>query len=192
MIDAKKAKSRVYYNLLLQNITKPPTATTNWVTILNTNNEQYLQSYGMHKQGIKNTKLLAFQYKLLNNILATNDNLYKWKCKPNPLCSYCDFDDTNIHCLWECNTTKNWLDQCMTILDKRITCNEYILGTPDNALNHLLLLTKYYIWKKRSQEEIYSSFEYRSIIKQPILADQCSLSQQCFRIKWSNFTHLLE
>ena len=57
--------------------------------------------------------LLTFHYKVLNDIVASGDNLFKWKIKDSEKCQYCNEKDTLLHCLWECPKSKDWLENCL-------------------------------------------------------------------------------
>ena len=47
-------------------------------------------------------RLKQFRYKLINNIINTNENVFRWKILPSPLClscyTYCDLDHFFISC----------------------------------------------------------------------------------------------
>ena len=69
----------------------------------------YLDSLKSMKIVVKEQKLLIFHYKVLNNIVNSGDNLFKWKIKDSEKCQFCNNKDSLLHCLWECPKSKTGL-----------------------------------------------------------------------------------
>ena len=95
------------------------------------------------------TKIREFQYKLLNNVVFTNDKLFRFKMIDSP---------SPEHLFFHCNVTKTFwnLLSSWLIKQKIITTSlalENVLFGVLNAiedfliLNHLLLLAKFYIYR---------------------------------------------
>jgi len=57
------------------------------------------------------TKIRECQYKILNDIVYTNDKLFRFKMIESPLCSFCQKEDESLeHLLFHCKITKDfWL-----------------------------------------------------------------------------------
>ena len=105
------------------------------------------------------TKIREFQYKLLNDIVFTNEKLFRFKMIDSPLCSFCKKDVESLenllfHCtfvesFWK--TFTSWLtNQNITL--ETLTLVNILFGVyyenKDNIiLNHLILMAKFYIYK---------------------------------------------
>ena len=105
---------------------------------------------------------------MLNRILNCNENLYKWKIKPDNICIYCDKIDTIEHHLYECDESKyfwkrleNWMRNNLDVSFPLTIC-EIIFGIQINInsdialINYLTLIGKWYINNMRNNEtELY-------------------------------------
>ena len=110
-----------------------------------------------------------FQYKILNNILYLNKQLFIFNKKDTKLCSYCKLQDETInHIFVECKfAIKLWSDlrhYCQNsfvipILNPQSAIFGFFETGPDLVilLNHILLLYKYYIYSSRDSSKL--SFE---------------------------------
>ena len=53
------------------------------------------------------TKIREPQYKVLNNIVFTNERLFKWGLSDSPLCTFCKQEVESFeHIFFYCNVTK--------------------------------------------------------------------------------------
>ena len=113
-----------------------------------------------------------FQYKILNNILYLNKQLFIFNKKDTKLCSYCKLQDETInHIFVECKfAIKLWSDlrhcQCsfgIPILNPQTATFRFFEIDPDLVilLNHLLLLNIYYIYLSRDS----SKFSFAALLK---------------------------
>ena len=57
-------------------------------------------------QAVKESKLTEFNYKLLHNLIPHRYNLYKWKLRDNPLCSFDGEIQDNVHLFVTCKKTQ--------------------------------------------------------------------------------------
>ena len=111
------------------------------------------------------TNLRVFQYKILNNILYLNEQLFIFNKKETKLCSYCRLQDETInHIFVECKfAIKLWCDlrhycQCsfdIPILNPQSATFDFFEMDPDFViiLNQMLLLYKYYIYLSRDSSK---------------------------------------
>ena len=54
------------------------------------------------------TNLRIFQYKVLNNVLYLNENVFKFKIVSSLLCPFCNSEnETPRHLFYSCNQTKS-------------------------------------------------------------------------------------
>ena len=105
------------------------------------------------------TKTREFQYKLLNNIVFTNDKLFRFKMIDSPLCAFCQTEvESPEHLFFHCNVTKSfWQLLCSWMSEQKVistplTLENVIFGVFNivedfHILNHIILLAKYYIYK---------------------------------------------
>ena len=195
-IDIKKAKSRIYYDIFIEYDFEYPTYMNKLCTALNVEHEIYLESFPTTRKYVKETKLQVFQYKVLNNIIATNRNLFIWKIKENELCKFCGETDTLLHCLWECSETQKWLQECIKVWSNNtnnlldISKVEFLMGCQNCTMNHVFLITKYYIWKTRFYNKMFNVNAYCCDLKHRIIEEKHRLSSQKFISKWNQFNHL--
>ena len=104
------------------------------------------------------TKTREFQYKLLNNIVFTNEKLFRFKMIDSPLCAFCQTEvESPEHLFFHCNVTKSfwqlpssWSSEQMVNLTSLTLENVFFgvfHGVEDfHVVNHIILLAKYYIY----------------------------------------------
>ena len=95
-------------------------------------------------------KIAEFNYKMLNNILPTGDNLYKWKKVPTPNCIYCGFETHNLqHLFWDCSHLNSLWNIISSILNIEITWELLVIGTNKNKnFNTILSLICFIVYKR--------------------------------------------
>ena len=132
----------------------------------------------------------------MNNIVSSGDNLFKWKINDSDKCQFCNDKDTLLHCLWECPKSKYWLENCLLYVSNENesyeinSTIEYLLGRNNAPLDHILLFTKFFIWKIRFYSEKFYMRAYKSNLKYRILLEKGCLSDAKSVKKWSSFKHL--
>jgi hypothetical protein len=106
---------------------------------------------------VRDTKLRAFQYKVLYNLIICKAYLNKIGKADTDLCDKCNQPDLLTHFLYDCNETKNfwinfstWWENTTqeTIL---ITRNDTILGllNASDTLNACVLFAKWFIYREK-------------------------------------------
>ena len=101
------------------------------------------------------TKIREFQYKLLNNIVFTNDKLFRFKMIDSPFCAFCQTEVESLEHLifFHCNVTKTFWNLLSSRLIKQkiiatsLTLENVLFGVFNVIedfliLSHLLLLAK--------------------------------------------------
>ena len=197
-INITSAKSRAFYNEFILLKTHEPSALNTWVNEINTGEQEFYESFPHTKDSFSETKLLDFQYKVLNGYLAVGTTLCKWQVRENSLCKVCSGTDSIVHCLFSCQQTQRSLKEVYDYLSF-CECGEFdftekdiILGVPDIAINMLLLITKQYIWKVRYFDLKFNLYSLRIEFFKRVLIDKKRLSNQKFEAKWSNYHKLIE
>ena len=103
----------------------------------------------------------VFQYRLLNNVLYFNDQLFKMKLVVTPLCSLCNkFTESAIHFLSECRSTQtlwnkmqHWLHIGLLPLNPQNAMLGFFEAPNSsdlNVTNHILLIFKKALYNKRN------------------------------------------
>ena len=160
--DITRMTSKSIYSTLVKRIQISPTAQSKFNSEYNiSGNIDWKNIYLLPGRVTLDTRMRAFQYKILNRILYTNKILYKMNLVPSPMCTFCgDHEETLEHLLISCTYTKNfwlsvisWLNTYNMKIDKldEVTI---LFGISDNnpgncLLNHKIILGKYTIYSCR-------------------------------------------
>ena len=120
--------------------------------------------YELIYKNMQDSRLCAFQLKLLYRILATNKMLNIWDIKSSKLCRFCCEDTESIdHLLWYCpqvacfwSQVQGWLK--MHSIDLKLTLEILLLGDLErpcqSITNILILLVKVFIFNSQSVDSI--------------------------------------
>ena len=79
IIDISKAKSKTFYDIFIDYDFVYPTFMQKICEDFDIEPKVYLDSLKIMKIFVKERKLLTFHYKVLNNIVASGDDLFKWR-----------------------------------------------------------------------------------------------------------------
>jgi len=115
--------------------------------------------YELPVQVTMENKLRCFQYKVIHDILPTNNKLYKMKLKASQLsCDCCSQPYENLlHLLYECPRTQTFWQMVITWWNEKRS-ETVALNVPDilygykpesnlfQALNHFVIFGKYHIY----------------------------------------------
>lgn len=123
--------------------------------------EQNISTKAVYELPFKVTmenKLRCFQYKVVNNILPTNSNLYKMKLRTSPDCDRCSHPHENlVHLLYECPSIQIFWQRVISWWNEKRSEN-VTLSTSDilygykpesnifQAHNHYVIIAKYHIF----------------------------------------------
>ena len=148
------------------------------------------------------TKLKYFQYRLLGNKVTTNRLRSKWDVSCSDKCSFCKNQvETINHLMWECQIIKNlwnalsrWLKYITKVIVKfdneLIICNN-AQGTNKQALNTIILCTKFYIYYCKCDNKLPTVMgsvtaisEYRKL---ELITAKRTNNLNKFNKKWKNF-----
>ena len=155
----------------------------------------------------KEVKLSMFQYKIIHNILCTKSLLFKMKKEDSPRCPFCPADHTIIHLFTECAQAtlfwKEFLDWASRMVNSKLSLSikEIMFGIINNdskfclALNHLVIIGKYFLYVKALNGKFYIFNEFVSLARDKISLEKyisCTTGREKeFRTKWSVFSSLL-
>ena len=176
-----KCTNKNIYHKLLCNQIKPPTAVDKWInTYPFLEKEDWSPIFKRTFEVTKEPYLQSFQYKILNRILNTNENLFKWKIHNSNECRLCGEIDGVEHHLFYCKDSKLfWKRLKEWMIDNlgygfELTVCEIIFGIPNTnnpdikLVNFLTLLGKWYINKCKTTEKQIYFFEFLTILKNKV------------------------
>ena len=146
-------KSKYYYNHIIENVVTRPTAERYWENILGLRiDDNFLHtSYVCKVKQLKDKKLAETNFKILNNILPCNRNLFKWGKSDTNLCLFCQEEESVSHLLYDCiYAQKIWkLVNDVFHLRHAISHDDVIFGVDlDLSMNYVFSILIYYIYKE--------------------------------------------
>lgn len=112
-------------------------------------------------RSVRETKIQAFQFKVLHRWIPCNKYLKNIRVKEEDLCSYCGNVDTLSHFLFHCSyvqrfwlTLCNWTTQQIDMSLNNVSEQEYMLGMPkeiprSRVINFILLSCKFCIYRQK-------------------------------------------
>ena len=121
--------------------------------------------------------LRSFQYKILNNILFLNEKLFVFGLSTTLSCSFCNYFGQNItHLFCDCTITQCLWKKLQLKLKDNISplpltpqaaifgfleadCQSYLIQ------NHILLISKLYLYKSRKNKFLSSTCSLKEISK---------------------------
>jgi len=141
-------------------------------------------------------KLAETNFKILQNILPCNLNLFKWKRSDTKLCSLCQEEESVSHLIFACYYAKNIWNIVQQALNMSITHDMVIFGTDLSlSINTVLSLITYLIYK----DWLVCSLEKKSRKQYPcyktLLGEICfkkSIYCGCDQKKWGEICNLLD
>ena len=157
-ISLSKVSSKLLYKVFKNRKQVPPTAQKKFEEKFPYFSFNWNDIYSLPFIVTIETKIREFQYKILNNIVFTNEKMFKFKMTDSPLCSFCKREVESLeHLLYYCDVTKTfWEAFCSWLGEFKInshpfTITEILFGVFDVEddwiiLNHLILIAKYYIY----------------------------------------------
>ena len=165
---------------------------------------EWKKIYLLPRKVSNDTNLRMFQYKILNNVLYLNKQLFIFSKKDTKLCSYCKLQDKAInHIFVECKfAIKLWSDLrhsqssfVIPILNPQSAIFGFFETDPDLAilLNHIVLLYKYYIYSSRDSSKLPFKALLKNIKKvffEKKISSGNERKTEAFIKKWSKMMQL--
>lgn len=159
MLDISSISSKIVYEEFLSRKVIPPTAQNKYKKEYPNLSVDWKKIYSLAFSVTLDTKLRAFQYKLLNHILYTNDRLYKFKIVDSPLCAFCNSENESLeHLLFLCTASEvfwkevlSWLaihkNELLNVSLTDVLFRKFDIDKDFMVVNHVLLLGKYFIYR---------------------------------------------
>ena len=153
--------SKQIYDSFLRKKQIPPTAQQKLTDKYSETFINWEKVYSLPFRTTLDSKLREFQYKILNNIVFTNDKLFRFGLSQSPNCTFCNEEPESIeHLLSRCKVSSEfWKEVLSWLKDNNIiieSLNEIglFLGNFEKTedfliINHILLLGKYYIYVRK-------------------------------------------
>jgi len=112
-IPLHKVNSKMFYWKLIKRKVKKPTSQIYISAKLGDAGIDWTSVYSRLYKSTIDTKLRAFQFKILNNCLYLNQKLYMFKLVDSPKCNFCfNQNETIEHLFVECCETKTFYLKC--------------------------------------------------------------------------------
>jgi hypothetical protein len=152
---------------------------------------------------IQDTKIRAFQYKVLYKLIPCNLYLKKIKKSDTDRCNHCNKVDDLLHYFYECvetrvfwQTFQNWWQQ-MSNDNVKITLQQVIVGIIDKydkklTLNSCILLAKWFVYKcKLSQSQLFF-YKFLCDIKYNLIIERIIAMKYNTLIKYNQKWQMIE
>ena len=159
-IECVKIKQKDVYSHLVNKLCIAPTAQTNWAKKINQTIDWRKVYVRIYRTTI-DSYLRYFQYKIVNNILYLNRDLYRFHKVVSPSCSYCLHHlETIEHLFVECIHAKNLYFEMQDWLKKYeleipvLSIDVAILGVDDLSINTILLFFKLMLYINRGKRSL--------------------------------------
>ena len=159
MLDISSISSKIVYEEFLSRKVIPSTAQNKYKKEYPNLSVNWKKIYSLAFSVTLDTKLRAFQYKLLNHIVYTNDRLYKFKIVDSPLCAFCNSENESLeHLLFLCKASEvfwkevlSWLtihkNELLNVSLTDVLFGKFDIDKDFMVVNHVLLLGKYFIYR---------------------------------------------
>ena len=145
------------YNKLIEMKIRPPTGLRHWSEVFDLSEQVISVGFTHARICSKSTFDHSFQYKIMTQILPTNQYLARYRIRDSNICEKCQISaDTILHRLWQCQLVVPFVAKILNFLKEHCKIKEnidslhYIFGFENNpALNHILLELKkdiFYNW----------------------------------------------
>ena len=147
------------YSKVVERKFRRPTSQKSIVRKLGNPDIEWSVTYSSVYKITNDSKLRIFQYKILNNCLFLNMNLFQFKKIESPNCAFCKSQiETLEHFFIDCSysrnyyiSIKNWLEKGHIYLPKLNMENVILGGEGNNLEKFLFLLYKYTLYTARGQ-----------------------------------------
>ena len=158
-VNLLKLTSKMIYKRFKIKKQTPPSAQEKLTSKYPELSTDWKQIYTLAFNVAQDTKSREFQYNILNNIVFTNDKLFRFKMIDSPLCAFCREEVESLeHLFCLCKVTKTFWNTFFSWLNIHnfeevpFTVVNILFGFFDiskdfHLLNHLVLLAKQFIYR---------------------------------------------
>ena len=194
------------YKKLIEKKIRPPAGVLHWMDDFDVNESDITTGFTFAHECSKSTFDQVFQYKIMTQILPTNQYLARYRVIDSNICTKCKVvTDTVSHCLWSCWVLVPFVNKFLDFLKQ--TCRvqenlgfvEYIFGVKSNiALNHIFLELKkevFYNFDENIGVEAFCERFIEKIRKIMIKEKNCIKSNTMYdqyTKKWEKFVSIYD
>ena len=169
LFSTEKLESRELYCIINSSRNNKPTSQIYFEKKFDSKELDWRVIYTLPRKVTTNTYLRSFQYKILNNILYLNEKLFVFGLSTTSSCSFCNSFGENIthlfcdctitQCLWKKLQLKLKDDITLLPLTPQAAIFGFLEGNCQSYLiqNHILLISKLYIYKSRKNKFLSST-----------------------------------
>ena len=203
-----KLDSKAIYKILIFSKVRLPRGLLNWCADLELSDEQIKTSLTFAHKCCTQVFDIVFQFKIVTQILPTNEYLLRYRVKDTSTCENCDIEcDTIVHRLYNCEKIVPILFSIFQFIEQKcrysdsISMIEYLFGKSGEkhlALNQILLELKkslFYNINDSSTSEPFCEQFWKTcrslIIKEKLIASQNNKLEK-FSSKWENYTAIYD
>ena len=177
LFSIEKLESRELYCIINFSRNNKPTSQIYFEKKFDSKELDWRVIYTLPRKVTTNTYLRSFQYKILNNILYLNEKLFVFGLSTTSSCSFCNSFGENIthlfcdctitQCLWKKLQLKLKDDITLLPLTPQAAIFGFLEGNCQSYLiqNHILLISKLYIYKSRKNKFLSSTCLLKEISK---------------------------
>ena len=208
-VEIQKLKTRNIYVDLVSKLTCRPVCEPLFSTKYGIEKEEWPQMYLLPFKCTIEVKMRVFQFKILHNILYTNERLFKMKQVQTQLCTICETSvETPLHLFYECKVAEDlrraFVDKIglkLSIRYEDLTRKRMMFGFIKDwkgphkiLLNHLIILLKRYIYIQKCRNLVVSFIGFETFICkirhiELVIAKQKHKENMHYR-KWSPIENL--
>ena len=157
-VDMSSVTSKSLYNAFKMAKQTPPSAQKRFQDQFPDVQFDWNEKYSLSFKVSLETKIREFQYKVLNNIVFTNEKLFKIKMIDSPQCTFCKNEIESLeHLFYNCEITRSlwvalrsWLMECNINLEPlsffNVLFSIFNAGEDFVTVNRLILVAKFYIY----------------------------------------------
>ena len=161
------------YSQFINNIKQNPVCQSSLKRRYNISDEQCCRIFILPFKSTLDSKLRWFQFRIINNILPTNDWLYRINLKDNDECVFCHREkETILHIFANCeevnllwHSVQDYFD-ILPDLTPFIKMYGFINTEADNfvIINQIILIVKYYVYKCKISESRLSFIAIKNML----------------------------
>ena len=166
--ELQKLKTKLIYIDLVEKHIARPISETLFAKKYDIQEEEWPQLYLLPFKCTIEVKLRVFQFKILHNILYTNERLFKMKQVDTDICTFCQISiETPVHLFYDCNVAeklrREFVDKIglnLSVKFEDLTRKRLMFGfikdwkgPHKTLLNHLIIIFKRYIYIQRCKNE---------------------------------------
>ena len=202
--------SKIIYKKLLEAKVMVPQGVLNWALELELSDTYIRSGSNFARKCTRDIFAITFQFKIVSQILPTNEFLERYRVRDNNICSICLERDSTLHSVYECEKVASFINlifeflnaNCKASLSIENSRDDYIFGLKggNEALNQILLQLKifnfYYIHEHPQTNNAVLQKSFFSKVRRVIFGEKViSMVKNKFEEfddKWSNFLSIYD